>query len=113
MGKTLTYSLAIDFHQDEGGYLAYFPALPGCHTWGDTYEQAVKKRRKGSNRLSRSVAEGRRENSSRRRSGGRGVSRRGCQSAGTRMNDRLPSCTARDRGPDLTTCLALLLYMNK
>jgi antitoxin HicB len=42
MGKPLTYSLAIEFHQDEGGYLAYFPALPGCHTWGDSYEQAVK-----------------------------------------------------------------------
>ena len=42
MGKPLTYSLSIEFHQDEGGYLAYFPALPGCHTWGDSYEQAVK-----------------------------------------------------------------------
>jgi predicted RNase H-like HicB family nuclease len=21
---------------------AYFPALPGCHTWGKTYEAAVK-----------------------------------------------------------------------
>ena len=28
----VTYSLAIEEH--EGGYLAYFPALPGCHTWG-------------------------------------------------------------------------------
>jgi len=26
----------------KGGYLAYFPALPGCHTWGNTYEEAVK-----------------------------------------------------------------------
>ena len=42
MATTRTYSLAIDFHQDEGGYLAYFPALPGCHTWGSTYEEAVK-----------------------------------------------------------------------
>ena len=22
--------------------LAYFPALPGCHTWGNTYEAAVR-----------------------------------------------------------------------
>ena len=36
----VTYSLTIDEH--EGGYLAYFPALPGCHTWGKTYQDAVK-----------------------------------------------------------------------
>lgn len=42
MPKTLAYSLTIEFHEDEGGYLAYFPALPGCHTWGKTYEEAVK-----------------------------------------------------------------------
>jgi predicted RNase H-like HicB family nuclease len=42
MSKTLTYSLSIEFHPDEGGYLAHFPALPGCHTWGSTYEETVK-----------------------------------------------------------------------
>ena len=36
----VTYSLAIEEH--EGGFLAYFPALPGCHTWGKTYQDAVK-----------------------------------------------------------------------
>jgi antitoxin HicB len=35
-----TYSLTIEPAED-GGYLAYFPALPGCHTWGATYEEAV------------------------------------------------------------------------
>ena len=35
-----TYTLSIERHDD--GYLAYFPALPGCHTWGKTYEAAVK-----------------------------------------------------------------------
>ena len=35
-----TYTLSIEEHAD--GYLAYFPALPGCHTWGKTYEDAVK-----------------------------------------------------------------------
>ena len=35
-----TYSLNIEPH--EGGYLASFPALPGCNTWGSTYEHAVK-----------------------------------------------------------------------
>ena len=38
--QALTYSLAIERHED--GYLAYFPALPGCNTWGSTYEQAVQ-----------------------------------------------------------------------
>mgnify|MGYP001292097453 CR=1 FL=1 len=42
MPKTLAYSLSIEFHEDEGGYLAAFPALPGCHTWGASYEEAVK-----------------------------------------------------------------------
>jgi predicted RNase H-like HicB family nuclease len=32
----------IEQQSDEDGYLAYFPALPGCHSWGDTYEAAVK-----------------------------------------------------------------------
>ena len=45
MPKTLAYTLTIEFHEDERGYLAFFPALPGCHTWGDTYEEAVKNAR--------------------------------------------------------------------
>ena len=39
MQKEHTYSLTIERHED--GYLAYFPALPGCNTWGVTYEEAV------------------------------------------------------------------------
>ncbi len=35
-----TYTLSIERHDD--GYLAYFPALPGCQTWGKTYEDAIK-----------------------------------------------------------------------
>ena len=38
--KALTYTLEIERHDD--GYLAYFPTLPGCNTWGGTYEDAVK-----------------------------------------------------------------------
>ena len=37
--RALTYTLEIERHED--GYLAYFPAVPGCHTWGKTYEAAV------------------------------------------------------------------------
>ncbi|MGA8611792.1 MAG: type II toxin-antitoxin system HicB family antitoxin [Xanthobacteraceae bacterium] len=38
--KTKTYALAIERHAD--GYLASFPDLPGCHTWGKSYEEAVR-----------------------------------------------------------------------
>jgi antitoxin HicB len=38
--ETRTYTLAIDHHPE--GYLAYFPALEGCNTWGKTYEAAVQ-----------------------------------------------------------------------
>jgi len=38
--KALTYTLEIERQND--GYLAYFPALPGCNTWGRTFEEAVK-----------------------------------------------------------------------
>jgi len=38
--QALTYTLEIERHDD--GYLAYFPASPGCHTWGKTCEAAVK-----------------------------------------------------------------------
>ncbi len=37
--STGTYSLSIECHSD--GYLAYFPALEGCNTWGKTYEETV------------------------------------------------------------------------
>ena len=39
---TRTYSLVVEPHKEDGGYLAFFPALPGCHTWGETYEEAVR-----------------------------------------------------------------------
>lgn len=37
--NTRTYSLSIERYPD--GYLAYFPALEGCNTWGKTYEEAI------------------------------------------------------------------------
>ncbi len=42
MPKMLAYTLTIKSHLDEAGYLANFPALSGCHSWGTTYEEAVK-----------------------------------------------------------------------
>jgi len=28
--------------QEEGGYVAYIPELPGCHTQGETKEEALQ-----------------------------------------------------------------------
>jgi len=33
-----TYTVVIE--PDEGGFHAYVPALPGCHTFGDSIEEA-------------------------------------------------------------------------
>lgn len=41
MRNTLAYPLVIERHDEEGGYLAYFPSLAGCQTWGETYEEAA------------------------------------------------------------------------
>ncbi len=42
MAEFQTYPLTIEAHPEDSGYLAYFPTLPGCQTWGDTYEAAVR-----------------------------------------------------------------------
>ena len=42
MALTRSYALVIEHHPEDGGYLAHFPALPGCHTWGSTYEETVR-----------------------------------------------------------------------
>ncbi len=28
--------------EEDGGYHAFCPALPGCHTQGDTYDEAIE-----------------------------------------------------------------------
>jgi predicted RNase H-like HicB family nuclease len=42
MSRLFAYPLRIERVADEDGYLAYFPDLPGCQTWGDSYEAATK-----------------------------------------------------------------------
>ncbi|OHA16345.1 MAG: hypothetical protein A2830_00130 [Candidatus Taylorbacteria bacterium RIFCSPHIGHO2_01_FULL_44_110] len=39
MGK-YTYVAKIE-EAEEGGYIAYFPSLPGCHTQGETLEEVL------------------------------------------------------------------------
>ncbi|MCY4653428.1 MAG: type II toxin-antitoxin system HicB family antitoxin [Dehalococcoidia bacterium] len=41
--RTYTFEVVIEADEFEDGrpaYHAYCPALPGCHTWGHTYEEA-------------------------------------------------------------------------
>ena len=37
----LNYRLEFEPDEEEGGYVAYFPELPGCITMGDTIEEAA------------------------------------------------------------------------
>ena len=36
----MTYTYRIILEPDEGGYHAFVPSLPGCHTWGKTIAEA-------------------------------------------------------------------------
>jgi predicted RNase H-like HicB family nuclease len=38
--QEVTYTVHIE-PAEEGGYIAYFPALPGCHTQGETLEEVI------------------------------------------------------------------------
>jgi antitoxin HicB len=42
MLKTFSYPLTVEAHPEDGGFLAFFPSLPGCQTWGESYEAAVR-----------------------------------------------------------------------
>jgi predicted RNase H-like HicB family nuclease len=36
----MTYTYRVIIEPDEDAYHAYAPALPGCHTWGATVDEA-------------------------------------------------------------------------
>ena len=36
------YNYTVIFEKEEIGYHVYCPALPGCHSQGDTYEEALE-----------------------------------------------------------------------
>lgn len=38
---SLRYTVVFE-PEEEGGYHIYCPALPGCHTFGDTKEEAIE-----------------------------------------------------------------------
>lgn len=39
--KEYNYTIILE-KEETGGYHAFCPSLPGCHTQGDTYEEAVE-----------------------------------------------------------------------
>ncbi len=40
--KPLHYSITIQWSDRDQAYLVNVPELPGCHTHGDSYEEALK-----------------------------------------------------------------------
>jgi predicted RNase H-like HicB family nuclease len=38
----MSYRVNVVFIKDENGYYAHCPELPGCHSQGDSYEEARK-----------------------------------------------------------------------
>jgi predicted RNase H-like HicB family nuclease len=39
--KEYNYTVVLE-REDDGGYHAFCPALPGCHSQGDTYNEAIE-----------------------------------------------------------------------
>jgi predicted RNase H-like HicB family nuclease len=39
--KEYNYIIILE-REEDGGYHAFCPALPGCHTQGDTYDEAME-----------------------------------------------------------------------
>ena len=42
--QSLHYTVILE-REEDGGYHAFVPALPGCHTQGDTVDEAVENAR--------------------------------------------------------------------
>jgi antitoxin HicB len=41
VSHTYTYTVVLEPDDEEGGFVAHVPALPGCHTEGDTRDEAI------------------------------------------------------------------------
>ena len=41
-GKIYQYTAVFEPDEEKGGYVVYIPALPGCISEGDTFEEAMK-----------------------------------------------------------------------
>lgn len=40
--EQLRYSILIQWSDEDEAYIVTLPEFPGCHTHGDTYEEALK-----------------------------------------------------------------------
>jgi antitoxin HicB len=41
VARTYTYSVVLEPDDETGGFVVHVPALPGCHTEGDTRDEAI------------------------------------------------------------------------
>ena len=41
VAQTYTYTVILEPDDEAGGFVVHVPALPGCHTEGDTREEAI------------------------------------------------------------------------
>ena len=41
MKSQYNYTIILE-KEDTGGYHVFYPTLPGCHTYGDTYDEAIE-----------------------------------------------------------------------
>jgi antitoxin HicB len=41
VARIYTYTIVIEADEESGGFVVDVPALPGCHTEGDTHKEAI------------------------------------------------------------------------
>jgi predicted RNase H-like HicB family nuclease len=41
VARTFTYTVVLEPDEEAGGFSVHVPSLPGCHTEGDTQEEAI------------------------------------------------------------------------
>jgi len=42
VAHTYTFSVVLEDDEESGGFVVHVPALPGCHTQGETREEAIE-----------------------------------------------------------------------
>ena len=57
----MSHKVAVIIEQDADGYFAYCPDLPGCHSQGDSFEEAVANIREAAELYLETLDEGERQ----------------------------------------------------
>lgn len=55
--QLISYPIIIEEVPEEGGYIAYVPSLPGCHTQGETIEEVQRNMQEAVDVYLESIAE--------------------------------------------------------